>query len=93
LSALESLNINYNQLRDVPISIRRCYILDTLLLAHNDIRSLSNGIAALKALRTLDISHNPIKELPLTMTSIKGSVRNSTKAPDSISLVVDSYVL
>lgn len=44
-------------------------------LSHNALGSLSNGVSALRNLKTLDISFNPIKELPLTLTSLKGTVR------------------
>lgn len=60
---------------ELPAAIRRCAALQVLDLSHNRLLVLTNGLAALRALTELDVSANPIRELPLTLTSLRDSLR------------------
>ncbi len=61
---LRYLDISYNKIKRIPLSVARSQHLDYLNAAHNQIELLHKQIGLWPELSTLLLSHNKIKRLP-----------------------------
>jgi Leucine-rich repeat (LRR) protein len=64
LTALQSLNISYNQLTALPEAIGQLTQLQSLDISYNQLTALPAAIGQLTQLRSLDISDNQLTALP-----------------------------
>lgn len=60
---IESLNLNYCAIRNIPSAIIEMEYLSSLELEHNFITNISDYLAQLKQLNHLDLSHNELRNI------------------------------
>lgn len=65
---MKFLDVNVNQLRDIPTTIGGCSSLGVLSLRHNQIRELPMEIGRLDKMQVLDLTDNNLTYLPYTIT-------------------------
>ncbi|CAM1325269.1 Uncharacterised protein g8899 [Pycnogonum litorale] len=92
---LEELNLDANQIRDLPRPLFHCHGLKKLSLNDNEIESLPPAIASLINLEELDISKNSVLEFPDNIKGCKhlhvidASVNPLGKLPDGLTQLVN----
>ena len=70
LSSLQSLYLNYTQIREVPETITRLSSLQVLNLSNTDISEVPETITRLSSLQSLYLSSTKIREVPETITRL-----------------------
>jgi len=84
------LNLENNNLTEVPREVQQMTNLVLLLLPHNHIAALPNWIGDLKNLEVLDVSDNDLSELPneigglVNLSSLSANYNQLLLLPDSI---------
>ena len=68
---LQSLNLNSNQLQELPKEIAQLTSLQSLYLNSNQLQELPKEITQLTSLQSLDLSSNQLQELPKEITQLK----------------------
>lgn len=70
LTSLKKLNINRDNIHQVPESIGSLTSLERLDLSRNNIQEVPESISMLSSLKTLNLSRNHIKNLPKSIGSL-----------------------
>ena len=70
LATLQTLDLSWNQLTDLPESIGQLTQLQKLDLSYNQLTSLPDSISKLTQLQTLDLSYNRLTDLPDSISKL-----------------------
>ncbi|MEE1964618.1 leucine-rich repeat domain-containing protein [Allomuricauda taeanensis] len=85
LSALENLELGYNQLANIPLSIGNLTSLKFLYLSDNQLTEIPDAIGDLTGLKSLLLHNNPLTSIPSSVCEL-GSSMGSNFAIDDPSL-------
>ena len=70
LKNLQFIDLNGNQLTNIPLKLSLLLKLQTLDLSHNKLYAIPKEIGKLTALQTLDLSHNRLSNLPMELSEL-----------------------